>query len=222
MRIPVGLLSTSWLWGSYLLYGLFLWLAMRHAGWRLLLERRPVQHLFGAGVLALALLWQLRAGVLPGLEIGVLGLTALTLVMGWSFAIIVASVALLITYLVKGLSLENFAFSALIGCVLPASVSYLACLIERALKFRPFFAYIFIGAFFGGAATAVITALCSSGLFWLAGAYSMDDIQQHYLPYGLLIAFPEGFINGMVITGIMVFAPEYLRTLDQGRYDLSR
>lgn len=220
--MPVELLPTLWVWSSHLLYGVLLWLAIRQVDWLRLRERRTVQHLCGGGVLLLSMLWQLRSGLLPGLEIGLLGLTALTLVMGWSFAVVVSSVALLIGFLVKGGSWESFSLAALTGCVVPVSVSYLACLIEQLLKFRPFFAYIFISAFFGGAAVAVVVAFCKTLIFWLGGVYSLQDIFQQYLPYALLIAFPEGFINGMVITGIMVFAPQYLRTLDQARYETSR
>lgn len=222
MGMPVELLPTSWVWSSHLLYGLFLWLAIRQVDWVRLRERRTVQHLCGGAVLALSLLWQMRIGLLPGLEIGFLGGTALTLVMGWSFAVVVASVALLITYLVKGGAWESFSLAALTGCVLPVSVSYVAYIIERLLRFRPFFAYIFICAFFGGAGVAVVMAFSKTLLFWLGGVYSLQDIVQQYLPYALLIAFPEGFINGMVITGLMVFAPQYLKTLDQGRYEASR
>src|SRR5690606_1789156 len=222
MGMPVELLPTAWVWSSHLLYGLFLWLAIRQVEWQRLRERRVVQHLCGGAVLLLSLLWQLRIGLLAGLEIGLLGLTALTLVMGWAFAVVVASVALLIGYVVKGGSSESFSLTALMGCVLPVCVSYLACVVERLLKFRPFFAYIFISAFFGGAAVAVAVALCKTLLSWLGGVYSLPEILQHYLPYALLIAFPEGFVNGMVITGIMVFAPQYLKTLDQGRYETSR
>src|SRR5690554_2983291 len=107
MGMPVELLPTSWVWSSHLLYGLFLWLAIRQVDWVRLRERRTVQHLCGGAVLALSLLWQMRIGLLPGLEIGFLGVTALTLVMGWSFAVVVASVALLITYLVKGGAWES-------------------------------------------------------------------------------------------------------------------
>src|SRR5690606_40390791 len=100
MGMPVELLPTLWVWSSHLLYGVLLWLAIRQVDWLRLRERRTVQHLCGGGVLLLSLLWQLRSGLLPGLEIGLLGLTALTLVMGWSFAVVVSSVALLIGFLV--------------------------------------------------------------------------------------------------------------------------
>jgi len=218
MGVSAGLLPPHWLWLCHLLYLGLLVSAIRHAEWHRLWDHRSLQHLLGAAIVGLMLLWQIRAGISPGLEIHFLGLTALTLAVGWSFAVIASSVALLGTTLVGSEVGEAFSFNALIACIVPISLSYLVCIIERYVGFRLFFAYIFICAFFGGALAVVGAGLLIAWLLWLADAYSMREIIDYFLIYLPLIAFPEGVVNGTIITGMLVYMPQYLKTLQPERY----
>ena len=221
MGISEGLLPTHWLLFSHMVYVLVLWAALRRAAWRRLWAFRSLQHGLGAAVVALMLLWQIRAGIAPGLEIHFLGLTALTLAMGWSFSVIAASLALLGATLVGEESAEAFSFNVLVACVIPISVSYAVLTIERLVGFRVFFAYIFICAFFGGALAVAAASISMAFLLWWADVYSFQQITNDFLIYVPLIAFPEGIINGAIVTGLLVYMPQYLKTLDQHRYSQS-
>lgn len=218
MGVSTGLLPSHWLWLCHLFYGGLLISAIRHAEWQRLWAHRSLQHLLGAAVVGLMLLWQIRAGISPGLEIHFLGLTALTLAVGWSFAVIGASIALLGTTIMGSEVVEAFSFNALFACIVPISLSYLICMIERYIGFRIFFAYIFICAFFGGALAVVGSWLLIASLLWIADAYSMREITEYFLIYLPLIAFPEGVVNGTIITGMLVYMPQYLKTLQPDRY----
>ena len=218
MGLTSGALPEHWVWLSHLAYLLVLWAAVRRAAWRRLWEYRVLQHGMGLAVVSLMLLWQIRAGITPGLEIHFLGLTALTLAVGWSFAVIIASLALMGTTIVGRESLEVFSFNALVACVVPISVSYAMVIAERLARFRIFFAYIFVCAFFGGALAVVAAMGCMAWLLWFADVYSLSQITSDLLIYIPLIAFPEGVINGSVVTGLLVYLPQYLKTLDAERY----
>ena len=55
-------------------------------------------------------------------------------------------------------------------------------------------------------------------MLWSSGTYSFDELVHEYLRYLPLFMIPEGFINGTFVTGLMVFHPDRLSTLDQSRY----
>lgn len=220
MGVSEGLLPAHWLWICHGLYAMVLWAAIRNAEWYRLWQYRSLQHLAGISVVSLVLLWQIRTGLVPGLEIHFLGLTALTLTMGWSFAVILASLALLATTLAGTEDFGAFSLTALMTCVVPICVSYLACLIERAMGTRIFFAYIFVCGFFGAALAVICANVGMALVLWLGEAYSFRQIWDNLLMYIPLIALPEGVINGILTTGLMVFLPQYLKTLEPARYGL--
>ncbi|MDX1800942.1 MAG: hypothetical protein R3303_08455, partial [Marinobacter sp.] len=115
-------------------------------------------------------------------------------------------------------SLRLFAVNALVTVFIPALVSHSIMIWERRRGFRNFFAYIFFCGFFG-AGIAVASAGCLMvTLLWSAGVYDWDFLVHDYLRYLPLILIPEGFVNGAVVTGLMVFHPDRLLTLDQSRY----
>ena len=74
--------------------------AVRQTDWQWLRSEQRLQHcLFGAAVV-LGFLWQLRAGLSPGLSIHIFGMTAVTLMLGWRLAVfsgLLASVIVVIT-----------------------------------------------------------------------------------------------------------------------------
>ena len=61
--------------------------------------------------------------------------------------------------------------------------------------------------------------LCAAGLAIGCGA-SPDDVLAALEAWPLitLIAFPEGFINGMLVTTLTVFYPQTMRTFDESYY----
>ena len=74
--------------------GLLIW-ALRWTNWRALQSQPFLQHIFYIACLALAGLWCIRAGISSGLGIHFMGLTAATLLMGWSLALMAGALSLL-------------------------------------------------------------------------------------------------------------------------------
>jgi uncharacterized membrane protein len=56
------------------------------------------------------------------------------------------------------------------------------------------------------------------GLLAWSGELAVPDSLLELGGYMLLVMFPEAFINGTVITGLVVFAPDWVETFDSDRY----
>jgi uncharacterized membrane protein len=93
----------------------------------------------------------------------------------------------------------------------------LRLLMERYLPAN-FFIYIFFGAFFGAAVSLLATGLATASMLWLAGIYSAAFLWQEYLPYTLLLAFAEAWLNGGMVTLMTVYMPHWLGSFDDRRY----
>ena len=89
---------------------------------------------------------------------------------------------------------------------------------ERRRDFRNFFAYIFFCGFFGAGLSVAAAGILMCLMLWSSGVYTFETLVHEYLRYLPLFMIPEGFVNGVFVTGLMVFHPDRLSTLDQRRY----
>jgi len=218
MGMTANILSTTQLLVTAGLFFVLLYLTVMGVDWNRLKTERALQHSCLGAAVALGMLWHLRAGLSPGLTIHIFGMTVVTLMLGWALAIVAGLLALLMVVITGREPLLLFAANGLITVMMPALVSHGIMVWERRRNFRNFFAYIFFCGFFG-AAIAVALAGCTMVLMlWSSGTYSWYQLVQEYLQYLPLIMLPEAFVNGTVVTGLMVFNPELLLTLDERRY----
>lgn len=213
-----NLLPTSQWLITLVLFALILVRALRVIDWQALRRDNALQHsLFGAAVV-LGFLWQLRAGISPGLAIHVFGITVVTLMLGWALAVVAGLLALVITVITGREPLMMFAANGLVTVMVPALVSHGIMLWERKRNFRNFFAYIFFCGFFGAGIAVAAAGLVMCLLLWTSGVYEFHELVHEYIRYLPLFMIPEGFVNGTLVTGLMVFHPDRLTTLDQRRY----
>jgi len=192
--------------------------ALRNIDWTRLRQKESLQHTALGAAVALGCLWQLRAGLSPGLTIHFFGMTVVTLLVGWGLAVVAGLLALLMVVVAGEEPVSLFALNGLITVIIPALVSHAVMLWERRCNFRNFFAYIFFCAFFGAGLAVAAGGCVMIALLWFTGTYTWAQLVHEYLIYLPLIMLPEGFINGTVTTGFMVFHPERLETLDENRY----
>jgi len=192
--------------------------AVRGADWKAFRNDNATQHAFFGAAVALGFVWQLRAGISPGLAIHIFGLTVITLMLGWALAVLSGLLALVITVVTGREPLVMFAANGLITVMIPALVSHGIMLWERHRNFRNFFAYIFFCGFFGAGLSVAVAGVAMCLLLWASGTYTFDNLVHEYIRYLPLFMLPEGFINGVFVTGLMVFHPDRLSTLDQSRY----
>jgi uncharacterized membrane protein len=218
MGMTDNLLSTSQWLITAVLFAVILLNAVRSVDWSALRKDNALQHSFFGAAVMLGFVWQLRAGISPGLAIHIFGITVITLMLGWALAVLAGLLALVITVITGREPLLMFAANGLITVMVPALVSHGIMLWERRRNFRNFFAYIFFCGFFGAGLSVAAAGIVMCLMLWSSGTYSFDELVHEYLRYLPLFMIPEGFINGTFVTGLMVFHPDRLSTLDQSRY----
>jgi len=205
---------------------LFGWLGLVFLGWRWLMSgdwRRLTQparlNLFLGATVALLALWQIRAGVKPGLAFHLYGISAMTLMFGFWRASFAGVLVLLANALFGRGNPVALGFDALLQAVLLAAVSWgVFRLLERRLP-NHFFIYVLGNGFFGAALAVAAVGLATTALMALAGAYPLDYLLTQYTPYAaLLLAWAEAFSTGMAITVMAVYRPAWLETFDDARY----
>lgn len=215
---PVALLSTTGFFIALFIYLLFILLALFRLPWRTLAGERGLQHLLFGATVVLTLLWTLRAGISPGLVVHFIGITTLTLMFGWDLAIISGTLALLGLSVIGVEQWMDLPLNGLCLVVVPALVSRLILyLVERYLPHN-FFVYMFLCAFWGGGIAAALGGITIACVLWATDIYDWNRVYHEYIRYLPLIVFPEGLLNGIIMTGMMVFYPDWIRTFDARIY----
>lgn len=210
-NIPAPWSPVLWLAAGAVLLGVW-----RRARWVMLTDRDNL-NVFAIATLAVLGLWLIKAGVQPGLNLHLLGATALTLMFGPWFALLSLALILAAIALNSG-EFNAFAANLLLMAALPVAISWgLYRLVDRHLP-NHLFVYIFLNAFFGAALAVSGVGLASTGFAALAGAYPLTYLLEHYLPFYLLIAWSEAFATGMLMTVLVVYKPEWVATFDDRRY----
>lgn len=218
MGMTDNLLSTSQWLITLVVFLVILVQALRSINWKAFSEDNALQHSFFGVAVVLGFVWQFRAGISPGLAIHVFGITVITLMLGWGLAVLAGLLALVITVITGREPLIMFAANGLVTVMVPALVSHGIMLWERHRNFRNFFAYIFFCGFFGAGISVAVAGTVMCLMLWTGGVYTFGELVHEYLRYLPLFMIPEGFANGAFVTGLMVFHPDRLTTLDQRRY----
>ena len=217
MEFSGDLFPASWLWLGAALYVWLLSRALRWADWRRLADRDQLNVFLGA-VVCVLLLWTLRTDIQPGFAWHLSGMVTLTLMFGWSLAVIAGSLALAgIT--VAGLNdWPGLIPSALVFIVLPATLTQAILGLARAYLPKHYFVYVFINAFFAGGLVAVLVALSATALLLSAAAYSLPALTDSYLLFLPLMFFPEAVLNGWLISIMVGFKPHWVISFRDEEY----
>jgi len=204
------------MWSLALLQVIALLLSLRLAPWRLLRAAPNRSHLVLGTLVALVMLWMISARPHPLLSLHLIGMTSATLLLGAPLAIVTGSVAQLVLIFV-GLSEPAAVLpNALIGVTLPALITVgVLRLITRSEVRNPFMFLIGAG-FFGGAASMLATWLAGIVLVMIAG--QTEAFAQWSPEILVLVMFPEGFINGAIVTAIAIYAPHWMKLLDERHF----
>ncbi|UUY08526.1 energy-coupling factor ABC transporter permease [Pseudomonas sp. J452] len=216
--IGAELLSATSLWLGWLCYLPALLWAIWRTPWVELCSDQRRQHLLYGTVLALFLLWLVRRDFASGLSYHFIGMTVVTLLLGWPLAVLGGLVAQLGLLAVGRQDLQALGLNAVLLVLIPVLVSeQCAQLVERRQP-RNLFVYIFFCGFFPAALAVLLALLAGLGVLWLDGLYVMPPWLEDFVGYLWLIMFPEAFINGMLVTGLVVFYPDWLETFNRTRY----
>ena len=217
MHITPQLLPRDLLFVANFIWLLALLQAGRTAPWRLLLAQSIRQHVFLGASFALFVIWTFAVGVRPGLGFHLLGVTVYTLMFGWALGVIGVSLVMTAVTVLSG-DWSALALNALMIGVLPVSISYLIyALVHRYLPHH-LFIYIFVCGFFNAMLATGAAVMGLVALLIVTETYSFDRISSDYLPFVPLFLFPEGLLNGMMITALIGVRPDWLKTYDDEIY----
>lgn len=216
--ISAELLSpTSQIIGWALYLPLLLW-AIWRAPWLELFSDQRRQHLVFATVFVLCVLWLVRRDFASGLSYHIIGMTAVTLLLDWPLAILAGFVAQLGMLLLGRQDLAALGVNGVLMVLIPVLVTELCALrVERAQP-RNLFVYIFFSGFFPAALAVLLCILVGLGVLWVDGLFPMPPWLGDFVGYLWMVIFPEAFINGMIVTALVVFYPDWLETFNRTRY----
>ncbi|MFQ5756602.1 MAG: energy-coupling factor ABC transporter permease [Acidiferrobacterales bacterium] len=217
MHIPDGLLPQSWFLLADGVYASVLVAALYRAPWQRLRLENLLNVYLGA-VIVLMVLWRISATFADRPGIHFLGVTTVTLMFGWELAVVCAGLALLGVTLGTESGWQAYAVNALLVGALPAVTSYaIYRIIERVLPSH-FFVYLFLTAFAGAGAAITISGFAAIAIVTTAGIYPIEYIFREYLPFVPLTSLPEALLNGMAMTLLVVYRPQWVSTFDDERY----
>jgi uncharacterized membrane protein len=203
---------------GWLLYVPVLSWAVWRSPWVELFTDSRRQHLLFATTFGLLLLWLMRRDFDTGVSYHFLGMTAVTLLLDWPLALLGGCLAQLGLIALGRQDLAALGVNGLLFIAVPVLITEAcAIFVERAQPKSPF-VYIFCSGFFAAALSALCCLLLGLGLLWLEGVFAMPEWLEDFIGYLWLIIFPEAFINGVIISALVVFSPEWLETFNRTRY----
>lgn len=204
--LMTGFLIALWFYGWALCSFKTLWHEIKARGPALLIA-----------TVSLIVLWHIRATVLQGLSLHLLGAMLCTLVFGYRLALLPLTTALLLTQFTAAGDWNTLGLNACILVLWPVAICRLVVSLVDRLPSN-LFVFIFAGGFFGAAAVVVLTGWLLTLIFWLTQLYPWGPLLEDYASYWLLVAFSEAWLTGMLLTIMVVYRPELVQLFDSARY----
>jgi uncharacterized membrane protein len=218
MNIPFGVLNDAFFWLTWLLAVPLLLLSLWRAPWHKVLNDWTAQAVFAGAVLIVLGLWSVKASIGSGLSFHFLGATLLTLMFGWQFAFIaLAFVLALVTY-TGGAGWDAFAANWLTLAVVPVLVTWWALLAAYRWLPRNFFVYVFLNAFLVGALAMLASILALTVVLVWGDVISWLKLSYQFLPLLPMMMGPEAFVNGFLITILVMNKVEWVSTFTDEQY----
>ncbi|WP_394220666.1 energy-coupling factor ABC transporter permease [Alteromonas gracilis] len=203
---------------ALLIYGAFLLGAAKQIDFAQFAKNKQQQHVIFGTASSLFVLWLFKAGIFEGLDVHFLGLSVLTLMLGFRNAIIASFIALIGASAIGYGSWENIGVNGLLGTVLPIGITYLFYMLSFHHIPRQLFVYIFVCAFFPAALSIALKTLSLGAYFYIEGTYTWDIIFDNYILLIPLLVFPEALLNGMAITLLVIYQPTWVYTFHDKFY----
>ncbi len=202
--------------GTIGLAALLVWM-LRGMTWDEVFVPGRIQH-FLLAALVLVVIWSMRAEAVDGLAMHFLGVVAVTLVFGWRLAILMVFLVNIVLAFTGVLEPMQVPLTVLISGVAPALTTWgLLQLSERRLP-PHMFIYLYVVGFLGGALSVLVVMAANALVYGLFTDLPWESIFREYLQYTPLLVLPEGVLNGMIITGLVMFRPEWVITYSDARY----
>ena len=204
----------------YALFVLGLVLAVRHFPWKSFSSEYPDwrQHLFFAALVTLGIFWSARAAITPGLDLHFLLLTAFTLMFLWPSAMLGVVIVNLALAALGVIHWPDVVPQTVIWGFLPiAWITLVHRVIQRKLSHN-FFIYVFATGFWGAVISLGLTALAWAAWLEATGQVAHEKILHEFLYVVPLLLFGEGFLNGALLTLMVVYRPKWVKSFSDKLY----
>jgi uncharacterized membrane protein len=212
VAIPLSWNALAWAVAAPILL-----VAVGVAPWQRFGASEPV-HVWYGTIFCLVVLWSIQATVGDGFTFHLLGVAALTLLVGAPLALIGTAIAMVVHVAVRDAFWANTALAWLTMAATPVAVTWLAWRFSERVLPPNFFVYIFVVTFFGAALSLVGAGIAGSIALTAGAGRSADLVFGEYAPYLLYLAFGEATLTGMVLTLAVVYRPQWVVTFDDARY----
>ena len=210
-------MGEAWYWAAWLVWVPLFAHSLWRAPWARLRDSELLNVWLGMVVL-LTLVWSMKAGVKPGLDLHLLGATVFTLSFGPHLAFVGLSLVTLGITVNGAAGPFAYAANALLLAGLSVGLSQFYYRIFSGMLPKHLFVYIFINGFLGAALTIVGVGFATTLLMAVLGVYEWDYLCSEYFPYFLLLAFSEAWLSGMVMTLFVVYRPHWVVSFDDSSY----
>jgi uncharacterized membrane protein len=175
-------------------------------------------HVYFAACVVLLLLWNTRVAVLPALNFHVLGVTAITLMFGWAYAVFAVFLVTVGTVINQNGEWVGIGLNALItGCIPIVVTTSLLHFAQRKLPYN-FFVYVYINGFLAAGLSTVAANISGALLMILVDTGNAEWLGYQLFPYLPLMFFSEAFINGMIVTAMVALRPGWVASFDDNLY----
>lgn len=205
-------------WYSAFFYALMLFWALNRVDWSRLWHPQDNQILFASCVL-LWLMWRFQADIpnYPYLEFHFLLVTSIMLMFGPAFAILCVSIAQMLLCFEGQTAWNSYFINVLVNGIFPIFVSY--GIYHLVIRFLPkhFFVYIYVCTFLGAALSIFTSRLLGMGLLIFNDIYTFAQINDYFI-YSIAIMFPEAFLNGGIMTLLVIFRPQWVSSFQDKHY----
>lgn len=216
MDFTDGLFPFGWSLAAWVVLAPVFVVCARYAPWRRLAEQQA--GLWFGAIVCLSFIWRMKAGVYPGLNLHLLGATALVLSVGPQLAILgLAAVVAVVTAVGNG-GWQALPINILMMAVIPSVVAHTIFRVADRWLPNHFFIYILVNAFAGAGVTILVTGAAACALLLGAEAYPAELLLTQYLPYFLLLSFSEAWLSGGAVTLMVIYQSRWVSTFDDRRY----
>jgi uncharacterized membrane protein len=218
MNIPTGVLANSWAVSLWIIAALILMWAVKTAPWHKIKGDAVAQRVFGATVILIYAMWSVKAAIGPGLGFHFLLATVVTLMFGWQFALLAFSLVISALTILGGAGWDAWGANFITLAVAPVAVTWVALLLSYRHLPRHFFVYTFLNAFLVGALSMVASVVLLSIVLVWGDVISWERLSYQFLPMLPMMAAPEAFLNGFIMTVLIVNRVEWVSTFTDEQY----
>lgn len=218
MNLPAQLFPENLLWLANFLFAFVLGRAVWYAPWKKLLGNSTRVNAMVAVTLGTFFIWQMQAGIRPGLNHHLLGATLFVLLFGWEIAIFLMTLVLSATLWRAGLDFFALGLNGLLTIVLPVWFTQTVLRLSQQHLPKTFFLFVLGNGFLCGVLTMLLTVLSIAVTLAFFTHYSWDYLQHRYLAFTPAMIFGEGFVTGALMTAFTLFQPEAVYNFDEDSY----